>query len=641
VSRAVAPKKEEKKKKEKSAKKSVDDILEDLNCGRDEEVKRLSSIIGRGKTNRGGIVVVTGDRGHGKSFMLKQVKNMCVGGGAKSLPAYNMNLLDRKDKSDSLRKMSHDNLQMYREFFTRNGEEYVAAYESSIFLTWRGILVDCIGQGAAHASMSEREWVLDAVKLHAGGAFVKDINKLYAFIPGLSVQGDANYDANAKDWWFAGEQVKVLEQMLLAVLFHYGRRMGPTVIILHLQRGTSTIGELESWSLARKASQEGKNLIVVVSTRSFLQEDRNSKTSEIAALIAMAEDKNSLLELGNFDEKNTLKLAADILSSADVQQQCGAISEGDEAYRISAEDIPPALVTLLHEVAAGNPKQIMEVLEPVLNGYKKSSAYHDYTDGKDFCYDWYIPAMTIVGHHSLEIKPELKDYLSSHYPWPAKIVGYTEQHVQELSDDLKVVLHVASIFKYGVTAELLRPFINGDGRPEDKLNSLAASGFLLVERVSRLAEDAHGIRAAKRLKALDCNAEYVYVFASKLLQKLTVSKIPHTELVHLDAVTKTAQVRCRWVKLRTYVWKLNIAKELLKKEGYLIRVPDHGHVPRSVGTVANVLIAQKAEASRVITVVEEAEPEPFFGVPFLAGAVLAVVALQVLRRTGLGSSLGL
>ena len=259
---------------------------------------------------------------------------------------------------------------------------------------------------------------------------------------------------------------------------------------------------------------------------------------------------------------------------------------------------------------------------------------------------------------------------------------------------LQVVLHVASIFKYGVTAELLRPFIDGDGRPEDKLNSLAASGFLLVERVSRLAEDAHGIRAAKRLKALDCNAEYVYVFASKLLQKLTVSKIPHTELVHLDAVTKTAQVRCRWVKLRTYaitttsgnivrvgvfldfvwlttrtphggasyvrgarrnridrhggvierlryVWKLNIAKELLKKEGYIIRVPDHGHVPRSVGTVANVLIAQKAEASRVITVVEEAEPEPFFGVPFLAGAVLAVVALQVLRRTGLGSSLGL
>ena len=58
----MAPKKEEKKKKEKSAKKSVDDILEDLNCGRDEEVKRLSSIIGRGKTNRGGIVVVTGTR---------------------------------------------------------------------------------------------------------------------------------------------------------------------------------------------------------------------------------------------------------------------------------------------------------------------------------------------------------------------------------------------------------------------------------------------------------------------------------------------------------------------------------------------------------------------------------------------------
>ncbi len=27
------------------------------------------------------------------------------------------------------------------------------------------------------------------------------------------------------------------------------------------------------------------------------------------------------------------------------------------------------------QVAAGNPKQIMEVLEPVLNGYKKSSAY--------------------------------------------------------------------------------------------------------------------------------------------------------------------------------------------------------------------------------------------------------------------------
>ena len=74
-----------------------------------------------------------------------------------------------------------------------------------------------------------------------------------------------------------------------AVLFHYGRRMGPTVIILHLQRGTSTIGELESWSLGRKASQEGKNLIVVVSTRSFLQEDRNSKTSEIAARIKAAE----------------------------------------------------------------------------------------------------------------------------------------------------------------------------------------------------------------------------------------------------------------------------------------------------------------------------------------------------------------
>ena len=378
-------------------------------------------------------------------------------------------------------------------------------------MAWRQIIADCVREGAEKAGTSKRDWIINAAHAYCGGAYKDRTHYLFKFIPGAAVEGDKEYVPTAKPWDTDAPK-QVMEQLLLSLLWYFGQQNGPTVIILALTRGTSSIGQAESWSLGSKAGALiGGNIVIVINTRPFLSSDRESKTGEIAPLIALAESTNSLLELDNFDLKKTLVLAAEILSSRDTQLQCGAITAEDaDPYRISAEDIPPSLATLIYDVASGNPKQIMEVLDPLLNGYPKASAYHNYGDEKVFSSDWSLPSLAIKGHHILEINSAVKDHLSTHWPWPAKIVSYTEQHYQGLSDHAQVVLHVSSTFQYGVTSELLRPFM--EFKPDDVLHFLVAAGFLLHKRVTTLSQDeGFEVAAVKRIRQLDCNAEYVYV----------------------------------------------------------------------------------------------------------------------------------
>jgi hypothetical protein len=66
------------------------------------------------------------------------------------------------------------------------------------------------------------------------------------------------------------------------------------------------------------------------------------------------------------------KLAADLLSQAELQPDKPA---NDAPYKIRPMDMPRALIVALSDVACGNPKSIIEYLDPLMLGYSDPSEH--------------------------------------------------------------------------------------------------------------------------------------------------------------------------------------------------------------------------------------------------------------------------
>eukprot|EP00039_Didymoeca_costata_P010268 m.137830 g.137830 ORF g.137830 m.137830 type:complete len:1191 (+) comp14763_c0_seq1:324-3896(+) len=560
-----------KKAKAKKSKMNYDGILDDLNWGRREELDELQSILGRLKVKKGGLILITGERGHGKTFMLDKVLEKATE------PWANMKVLQSTGKEDSAPKMAHKTIQDFRKLFAANGETYIPAYESSLYRAWREIIDECVKTGASESSMEELEWVAMALDEYAECEISIDEAKVQL----------TNFRTSSRDLIHA--KPETLGNILLTILQKFCAQFGPTLVKIHLQRDTSiatTVCEAESWDLVKRVSECRCGIIVVVGTRSFSYTDREMNT--VKELISIAEADMSLMELGDFDWTHCLKFAAEIMSCPDTQ-----IKSKEDAYRVAPQDLPEELKSFIFQAASGNPKQIIELIDPLLHGYAKESDYISPVANDSS--NWSKPVVEIEGNHCVRLSIDSLD----RYPWPKKIVGYLEQQYQQLQDHEQYLLHVASSFEHGFTMELLKPFeADGNINHVETVYRLLQQGLL-----KRLDEEDFDEETWATIKQLDCTAEEVFVFSSVLLQRRLSMRIVQEEREFLADRRRSAKVRCRWVRLRRYWLRLLDARRTLATEGYQIIGP--GESKEEELAFNNKRESSQTPMTPVLTVFEE------------------------------------
>jgi hypothetical protein len=215
-------------------------------------------------------------------------------------------------------------------------------------------------------------------------------------------------------------------------------------------------------------------------TRSITPADK--KNPEVMTILNSALFHNNVLELKDFGRHNTEKLTAKLLSNAEVQAypRVGAFAtgKGKGNFKVCIADIPFELKKMIYNVTRGNPKNILEMLDPLLSGYNKVPEYKHNNSSSG---SWSVPVIAITGHHQIQIldnpvTEQLHDL--NHFPWPSKIVQYAESRFQEMDDSKQYILRCASIFKDGFTSSLMKPFSVDECFDEEMLDQLVDEGFL-------------------------------------------------------------------------------------------------------------------------------------------------------------------
>ena len=156
------------------------------------------------------------------------------------------------------------------------------------------------------------------------------------------------------------DSVETLSRMLYHIAVFYAEN-SPTLIVLHLQTGTALKAAVdpESWELAAKLCEHSRNrrklrhkgkplppFIVSVVTRPMGHVDEPI----IASIWEAAASSGSQMHLGPLDDMARLKYTAQVLSEL-------------ANTPVSQAAIAPELVQLLDDRAAGNPKHIKEMIK--------------------------------------------------------------------------------------------------------------------------------------------------------------------------------------------------------------------------------------------------------------------------------------
>jgi len=565
-------KKKDPKEKKKPKKKDYDKMLFKLMMGRDDEVASLHSMLGRSKICGGGLILITGERGQGKSFMLDQAWAIADESWA--------TMIRFQSEADKSKKavMAFNTYKDYEALFEANGEHYDAAYATSVYPAWRGVISIMVEDGAKRASQTVVEWVQDALMDWEDGGLQEHLSLLMEFLP-LGTECNPNTDAETAREVMRkhGATLELIGDLLCTVMWRYGMQNGPTLVKIHLQKNSSvisTFNEIESWTLLKRVTDLRCNIVVVVGTRSFSPAD--ARNPVVKKILDDCQMMNSVLDLKNFATKHSMKFAAQLLSSREVQNYPHIGKEAErglaptETYTITKEDLPEELKTMLGDVAQGNPKNILEVLDPLLSGYNKPTDYISPSTVKKSD-DWSHPIISITGNHEIKINDNpatMQPYNLDEFPWPLKLVAHVEQTYQELQDDRRNILKMASIFPIGFTAELMRPFI--ETFQEADLRELVGHGFLM-----KLGAEWFTDSEWHELVRMDPTVTTAFCFSSTLLQRLISGRIVQREREHLDRVKQKAIVRCRWMRLFKGWTEMRRARDTLEKHGFKVTLRTH------------------------------------------------------------------
>ena len=227
--------------------------------------------------------------------------------------------------------------------------------------------------------------------------------------------------------------------------------------------------------------------------------------------------------------------------------------------RVAASDVPDELERFLSDAGSGNPKSIVEYIWPLVHGYATST-------------DWVPPmvaaeggAMTSTAIELAEEEPRVRIlHPLERCALPARTVGYVEQEYELLPVHLQYVLRVACNFPDGVPISVLQQLF-----PASKRLSLRRWLRDLVERgiLQHVSVSVASAQHRRALRALDRGSTSLYVFTHQLQQRLVFQRLVETQKEIYRRETRTAMIKCRWLRVRQYARDLATSRAHLERAG--------------------------------------------------------------------------
>eukprot|EP00051_Salpingoeca_urceolata_P007099 m.94209 g.94209 ORF g.94209 m.94209 type:complete len:1161 (+) comp15115_c3_seq1:1094-4576(+) len=451
--------------------------------GRETEVKEMRAILDRLHGQKGGTLVLTGERGSGKTHLAREIVEK-----AKEL---NMQILQRHKPppgSTGLHRTSSAVLEkQYLKFSKSNSSgsepQQWSCDEEFKFTAWQDVFEDLFDHAGQLTNSNEVTWVTQVLQ-RQNPRLVNHIGMLPQLFPALCKH----------EWPLQTIDVSQddLVEMLSSVIIAFAE-LCPTLILLHLKTGTATRSNVdpESWVLAEHVSHLAAHrqtmshaLVISVVTRPLF---RVGVAESTAALVRIAQEQHTYMQLKALDTITRVKYAAQVMSQV-------------SGVHVGLAALPPELVQLLSDRAAGNPKHIFEMIKALLD---KAAL-----PGRG-------PAVEVKSNGRVQILTKNLYQVAV----PNKMRGTVKQEFDALRSRHQMILKVASAFRAFTPLMVLDAFnaaLVGTKRMHlrhmvQDLNELTELGVLMRCPTSQFVlsfypRDIH-------------SQQQDYTFASKLLQE--------------------------------------------------------------------------------------------------------------------------
>eukprot|EP00051_Salpingoeca_urceolata_P017513 m.239250 g.239250 ORF g.239250 m.239250 type:complete len:1130 (+) comp18976_c1_seq7:2013-5402(+) len=335
-------------RKRNSVKKKADLSLQ----ARSKEHQILQEMI---SNNHQGTLVLTGERGSGKSALVEAVcrfgssRKMSVLTGRSKSKNRDTVRSSRASQRRSTRRHRNEAASLADDKHSEHDATTLEHWktEGPSFSAWSGVISDLVA-GSVTPGQSNADCI-SAMLLPEHKPYAAMLNLV---VPELRIEWppDGLDPSNRHgDFWNLTfvRRVQLLKKMLVHMIEEYAKRF-PTLIVLHLQTGTSIQATVdpESWSLAYNVSQlclsrstEHPQLIFCVVSRAII----NYAPIEFIEIVEVARKHNMLLQLTPLDEQARLEYLRHTLGMSNVHA------------------LPEGLVKYVSDIAAGNPKSIEEL----------------------------------------------------------------------------------------------------------------------------------------------------------------------------------------------------------------------------------------------------------------------------------------
>lgn len=574
----VYGKKKDKKKKKKGKKKDFGGILNELEWGREDEICHLYAIIRKLRDDKMGVMLLTGERGSGKTFLVDQFSTVANTVG--------LELLQSQGAKAKEASMPYRDFHMFSKLYQEIGvNNFEPAQKWTMYSAWHEIIEVAVQRGAEGKNVDKLTWVNAALASYDNGRLENQAYYLNTILPDLKLpeprhdreaaiedalmmegMGGEYYPSSPMSRMLTGEKlIEKVGDLLCALLVEFAReREKPVLVVVHIQQQTSIVrANAENWGLLMSLGSK-PNIIVAAVTRTientFDSKEGMHEKDVVQLLLEKTTLEKTKLDLQNFEGEFAKKFASDVLSNKAVQKT------GNEVlpYKIAKPDLPDELVRVLSEVGFGNPKNIVEFLDVLMTGYENEEDWYSLINDKAMMDElkgqWHEPAMSIEDHHVVKINADLGTF-----PPPAKIVGYVLQAYEALPIHQQYLLKVGSIYDFGFSVEMLRPLILEERKAKlaKDLEDLVSQQFLtFVKRDDRTAFEW------KPIQQLDPEANGIYLFHSRLLLKLIINRFVKKEREAIELRMQKVRVRSRWRRIRSFIEEIHHAKSRLESIGF-------------------------------------------------------------------------
>eukprot|EP00045_Choanoeca_perplexa_P016908 m.235101 g.235101 ORF g.235101 m.235101 type:complete len:1667 (-) comp17397_c0_seq3:36-5036(-) len=475
--------------------------------GRAEEADQLEDCLERLESKKGGVLVLTGERGSGKSYLVKQIQNRGL--------AKRYKVLFVPKSKGHVKQGSVVDQEIHR---MTTGDQS----EVSMFTDFKPIITQALKEVAKHSATAHSldiqpqvfhaiAWCIQIVQTrcpqelqHLGllGRLVPEIRQeLQEEVDAVinpqrtdrtdndtSLSDDTQPARKRSSFATLGELNEAkehLQEILFNLILAFGDQF-PTLVMMHLQTGTALKRnvETETWALALRLSKHmatraslpsAKPLTVCVVTRNMGDILKKRADDPVRQIWEHAEANNTLFVLQALSEEKRGEYAALQLSLL-------------VKKTITVSALPPELISLLQDRAAGNPKHIKEMLAQL---YKHK-------------------AIMVADNGRIEIKQDLY-----RVPVPEKIRTLVMQEYDQMDPEYKDVLNAAAVYKHGFTPAMVA-FVQDNSSDKN------------IEHVKQVLSELMGIGTVKQIRTTPTVlsnyprdiSRTCYAFVSKLLQEV-------------------------------------------------------------------------------------------------------------------------